>query len=283
MKDLTNILSLKRRHDDIVKDMKSLLEGRVERSSENINKLNTDVESYLIGVEELQEFCVENKASKELVEQCVGFANDGAVFENAVLNFSVSNRLNESRFGFMNPFDEDDYSETQTLPDVEVTKSEQEKKGPVIIGLKLWNQKKKNKAYFDGDTVCAGQVFYPGDEIECSPVRLFSKQDLYSKTIRDVAFEVDKQKGVYGIPFGYVSYFKNSLETKKHPNAEYESFQDENGNYFIRILAIDKIPTNAEIILASDETDFANEIHPYDFRYDKPNTETIYKAKYKFA
>ena len=114
----------------------------------------------------------------------------------------------------------------------------------------------------------AGQFFGKGDHIETCPVRLIYEKDLYSENIREFAFTIDKSKGIYAIPFGYASFYRDSKTCNLEPNADYEYVDDPSGSY-IKIYAINNIKKGNEIVLLSDESDFANEVKPGQFEYDR--------------
>lgn len=280
MSDYKDILNLKYAHNDIEKKL-NILMGGGEITKTSLNELNSEMEAYAIGVESLKEYCVENNGSRSLVEACLILSNDGVVFENALKNLSCSLSLNESRYGFFNPFD-DMVDSKNELPSVDIhTKA---KKGMDILGIKLWNKDKfkKTNAYCDGESIYAKKTFFPDDIIENSPVRIFDNNDLFSRNIRELAFPIDPARRLYGLPLGYISYYKTDKDSGKEANVDYECYQAENGMWFIRIIAIGKINKNDELILKSSDDDYVNELHPYDFKYDNSvNRGAIYNANFK--
>ena len=168
--------------------------------------------------------------------------------------------------GFYNPFDnidDDDNINTRYDEVVDVNPDTDMK----ILNVKLWNNNTNDKIVFKNGRVFAGKFFGQGDVIEVCPVRLIYDKDMYSETIREFAFTIDKSKGIYAIPFGYASFYSNSKESTKDSNADYEYVNDMNGSY-IKIFATRNIRKGSEIVLASDESDFANEIKPGQFKYD---------------
>ena len=137
-----------------------------------------------------------------------------------------------------------------------------------ISNIRLWNNNTDNKIMYKGGRMIAGQFFGKGDHIETCPIRLIYEKDLYSENIRDFAFTIDKGKGIYAIPFGYASFYRNSKSCNVEPNADYEYVDDPNGSY-INIFAINNIKKGHEIVLISDESDFANEVKPGQFEYNR--------------
>lgn len=181
--------------------------------------------------------------------------------------------LNE---GFENPFDdlEDNTISTRYEEVVEVDPNKNLKIGKV----KLWNNNTDNKIMYKGGKMIAGQFFGIGDTIETCPVRLIYEKDLYSEKIREFAFTIDKAKGIYGIPFGYASFYRNNRCAVQEPNADYE-YVDDNGDRYIRIFATRNIRKGREIILSTDDSDFENEIKPGQFDYTKREIEPYYSVK----
>ena len=195
--------------------------------------------------------------------------------ESIVKEYKYRNRLiNE---GFENPFDEvgDNTINYRYEDKVEDYGDD----NIVKIGrIKLWNDKVDNKIMFKGGKMIAGKFFGKGDTIEECPVRLIYEKDLYSENIREFAFEIDKAKGIYAIPFGYASFYRNSKNCNTEPNAQYEYI--ENGSEsIIRIYAIRNIRRGHEIVLEVEESDFQNEIKPGMFDYSKQEIEPYYSVK----
>ena len=175
-------------------------------------------------------------------------------------------RKNCVKEGFYNPFDDvDDHSiNTRYEEVVDIDPSNDMK----ISNIRLWNNNTDNKIMYKGGRMIAGQFFGKGDHIETCPIRLIYEKDLYSENIRDFAFTIDKGKGIYAIPFGYASFYRNSKSCNVEPNADYEYVDDPNGSY-IKIFAINNIKKGNEIVLVADDSDFANEIKPGQFEYNR--------------
>lgn len=195
-----------------------------------------------------------------------------AINEAASLSKQTEMIINEYNFrknavkeGFYNPFDEVDDNDIDTryeeIVDIDPDKDMK------ISKVRLWNNNTDNKIIYKGGRMIAGQFFGKGDHIETCPVRLIYEKDLYSENIREFAFTIDKSKGIYAIPFGYASFYRDSKTCNIEPNADYEYVDDPSGSY-INIYAINNIKKGHEIVLISDESDFANEVKPGQFEYD---------------
>lgn len=168
--------------------------------------------------------------------------------------------------GFYNPFDDiDDYSINTRYEEIVDIDPNTDMK---ISKVKLWNSNTDNKVMYKGGKMIAGQFFGKGDVIEHCPVRLIYEKDLYSENIRDFAFTIDKPNGIYAIPFGYASFYRNSKSCNVEPNADYEYVDDLNGSY-IKIFAVKNIRKGHEIVLVAEDSDFVNELKPGQFEYDK--------------
>ena len=175
-------------------------------------------------------------------------------------------RKNAVKEGFYNPFDDvDDHSIDTRYEEIVDIDPDNDMK---ISKVRLWNNNTDNKIIYKGGRMIAGQFFGKGDYIETCPVRLIYEKDLYSENIREFAFTIDKSKGIYAIPFGYASFYRDSKTCNLEPNADYEYVDDPSGSY-IKIYAINNIKKGNEIVLLSDESDFANEVKPGQFEYDR--------------
>lgn len=192
-------------------------------------------------------------------------------------------KLYEDRMGgFTNPFDDiDDLVGVNVSPDIEVDgdasdpiyQQYQKKKLP-IKGVKLWDTNTPNKVMMKNDRMYAGQYFEPGDTVEISPVKFMDDKDMYSENIRDLAFTVDKGKGIYALPLGYAVCYRNSKESGIEGNIDYE-FDIE--SHSIKLYAIKRIKKGAELIIDATDEDFGNEIRPGQFEYNQ-GPEPIYST-----
>ena len=200
-------------------------------------------------------------------------SDSGAINEALSLSKKTEAIIKEYNFrkncvkeGFYNPFDDvDDHSiDTRYEEVVDIDPSNDMK----ISNIRLWNNNTDNKIMYKGGRMISGQFFGKGDHIETCPIRLIYEKDLYSENIRDFAFTIDKGKGIYAIPFGYASFYRNSKSCNVEPNADYEYVDDPNGSY-INIFAINNSKKGNEIVLVADDSDFANEIKPGQFEYNR--------------
>lgn len=209
----------------------------------------------------------------EAYHTTAGLSNDCDMINEAKSLYSKTEKIVKEynyrkrviKEGFTNPFDDVDEQKPIQYDDfIDVEPSNNMK----ISKIKLWNNNTNNKVIYKNGRMIAGQFFGKGDIIELCPVRLIYEKDLYSENIRDFAFTIDRQKGVYAIPFGYASFYRDSKSNGMEPNSDYEYIDDADGSY-IKIFAIKNIKRGNEIILYSDESDFANEIKTGQFDYSR--------------
>ena len=191
-------------------------------------------------------------------------------------------KLYEGRTGgFTNPFDDIDEPGVQISDKIEVDgdlsdpiyRQYQKTKIP-IKGVKLWNTNTPNKVIFKDDRMYAGQYFEQGDTVEIAPIKLMTDKDMYSDSIRDVAFTVDKGKGLYALPLGYAVCYRNSKDSGIPGNIGYEFDFDSRS---IKFYALSRIKKGAELIIDAAEEDFGNEIKPGQFQYQQ-GPEPIYSV-----
>ena len=203
-------------------------------------------------------------AKSEMNSEAINEANSLANKAELIIK-EYNYRKHAIKEGFTNPFDDiDDHTiDTRYIEKVDVDPDEEMK----IRKVKLWNNNTDNKIMFRNGKMIAGQFFGKGDEIEACPVRLIYEKDLYSENIRDFVFDIDRQKGIYAIPFGYASFYRNSRTCNTPANSDYEYVYSPDGSY-IRIYATGNIKKGHEIILHADDSDFQNEIKPGQFTYD---------------
>lgn len=253
-----------------------------ERILESIQDLNLDrlyndnmrksSVSELINLVEAYSIICNNSNDSEAINE----ANSLCKYTESIVNeynFRKKN-LNE---GFENPFDEpgDRTIEHRYDDVIDIGIDDHDIK---IGKVKLWNDKVDNKVMYRGGKMVAGKFFGIGDTIEECPVRLIYEKDLYSENIRDFAFDIDKKRGVYAIPFGYASFYRNSKDCNVEPNAEYEYVEDGDGKK-IRIFATRNIKKGHEIVLYAEDDDFQNEIKPGQFDYSTKEIEPYYAVK----
>lgn len=229
------------------------------------------------------------KSLMTLVDLCEAFSvlsmetgsknlsDESKLYERLVEKLSIGEKavckLNE---GFVNPFDDLD---SETIAAVEHSLDDEDDEDDFKIRkIRLRKRELTGKIAFSKGKMISGKYFIPNDVIENAPVAIIANSDLYSKTIREFAFELDKDRRSYGIAFGYASFYRNSKDSGLEPNAEYEYNSGEDGYPTIIIRAIKKIRPGQEIILSSDETDFVNELKPDSFRYPK-GEDPFYSVK----
>lgn len=99
------------------------------------------------------------------------------------------------------------------------------------------------KVTTDGQHVYANAKFYPGDIIEIVPTRTIDKSSLYSKDMREIAFEVVPNEE-WVVPFGYCQYY--DLAETEEPNCD---FLWDPAKRVIVIKAINKIGKYEKLIL----------------------------------
>lgn len=240
-----------------------ILETLQDIDHDRYYKLNISKESIvrLLNLTEAYSITANSLSDSEAINEALSLSK-----KTEVIIKEYNFRKNCVKEGFYNPFDEvDDHSiDTRYEEVVDIDPSKDMK----ISNIRLWNNNTDNKIMYKGGRMIAGQFFGKGDHIETCPIRLIYEKDLYSENIRDFAFTIDKGKGIYAIPFGYASFYRNSKSCNVEPNADYEYVDDPNGSY-IKIFAINNIKKGNEIVLVADDSDFANEIKPGQFEYNR--------------
>jgi hypothetical protein len=252
---MTNKDTLKYYREGILETLQDINHDRYYKSTiskKSVKRLLNLAEAYSITANSSNDSDIINEAAS-LSKQTEMIINEYNFRKNAV------------KEGFYNPFDEVDDNDIDTryeeIVDIDPDKDMK------ISKVRLWNNNTDNKIIYKGGRMIAGQFFGKGDHIETCPVRLIYEKDLYSENIREFAFTIDKSKGIYAIPFGYASFYRDSKTCNIEPNADYEYVDDPSGSY-INIYAINNIKKGHEIVLISDESDFANEVKPGQFEYD---------------
>ncbi len=209
-----------------------------------------------------------------------------SVLDTILTYYSSNNHIKSiNEYGFINPFSSTDNtskSETSIL----FQKNSMDNKDSNnynIVSLKLWNPDSLDKTYYKNGSIYAGKHFSKGDIVEICPTRYVSGQDLYSRSIRNISFVIEKEQNIYAIPFGKAIFYKNSVETGFPGNVDYEFrevLNDSRIDGYIIIKATRNIRKNTELILKSDEHDFINVPVDDDFEYIRPrreiNIEDIY-------
>ena len=205
-----------------------------------------------------------------------------AINESSSLYHKIRSLVKEYDFrkrhkneAFENPFDEIGDTTINTRYE-EMADYDFDEKDFNIGRVRLWNNNTDNKIMFKGGKMIAGQFFGINDTIEECPVRILYEKDMYSENIREFAFTIDAPRGIYAIPFGYASYYRNSLDCNIEPNADYEYVDGETP--IIRIFATRNIKRGHEIVLYAEDSDFGNEIKPGQFKYDQ-DSDPFYRVK----
>ena len=101
------------------------------------------------------------------------------------------------------------------------------------------------RVYSDGNSVYSNAKFQLGDIIEVCPTRPIEKNSLYTREVRDMAFEVEPDT-LWVIPMGYCQYY--NIIDKQHPEANCDYEWDENKKAII-VRALCTIPKNSRLIL----------------------------------
>lgn len=231
--------------------------GRIDKVS--VNSLINLVEAFTV---------LSNISGKEnLIVESESYARRlnlyGSAFE------ILSKNINE---GFFNPFDDCDNS-VATIPQSHQQKDDEDTNDIKISNVRLWNDDVSNKIMFKDGKMVAGKYFGKGDIIERCPIRILFEKDMYSENIRKFAFTLDEQRGIYAVPFGYASFYRNSKDIGGDSNSDYEYvIGNTPEESYIKIYSTKPIRKGEEIVLHSDETDFENEIKPGQFKYDNDNS-----------
>lgn len=202
------------------------------------------------------------------------------IFKNDVMRLM---HLNESmNEGFYNPFDEeDDYLDTE---EDQFKKFHVEKKDPDMIDIskiKIWNTNVPNKVVCKSNGCFAGKSFTAGDIIEESPVRIIPSDAMYLRSVRDAVFQFELDDGslIYGIPLGYISCYRTRHNSGLDGNIEYDLDPE---SLRVTILAKKNIRKGQELILDTNDGDFANEYNETRFKHNQ-DVEPIYTADIKWV
>lgn len=102
----------------------------------------------------------------------------------------------------------------------------------------------KCRVFTDGSSVYSNAKFHCGDVVEICPARSIEKNSLYTKDVRDMAFEVAPD--VFVIPMGYCQYYNVVDAQHPEPNCTYE-WDDKRKSVVIRALCT--VPKASILIL----------------------------------
>lgn len=168
----------------------------------------------------------------------------------AQLIYNTKSKINE---GFENPFVN---NETNNNEDTELINNIKPKKDNLITKVELWDSNRRlNQIKCLRNKVIANTKFFKGDIVEAAPVITLSHEDLYSKNIRDIVFDISP--GKFGIPLGYSSIYRTSADTRNEPNIDYKYDIENNELIFVATKNIDK---GEELIIAVDNTVYDNQL-----------------------
>ena len=120
-----------------------------------------------------------------------------------------------------------------------------------------WCSNSTNKIEFKNGRIYAGKRYSTNDIIEEAPIRIIQVEDTYSRPIRDLTFEVDGEKGLYAIPFGYASYYRID---ESSPKASYDFvYEPKSGKGYVVIRALSPIMKGDEITIIKDRNRFSEQ------------------------
>lgn len=120
-----------------------------------------------------------------------------------------------------------------------------------------WCSNSTNKIVFKDGRIFAGKRYSANDIIEEAPIRVIQVEDTYSRPIRDLTFEIDGEKGLYAIPFGYASYYRID---ESSPKASYDFvYEPKSGKGYVVIRALTPIMKDDEITIIKDRNRFSEQ------------------------
>lgn len=231
-----------------------------------MNTLNLDIAKHIVNVykkRKLDEGEVLNKyehllSNKVLYENNIDMVNKlsyKVATDEEVINFVdklLYSALNE---GFYNPYDDDTKyldNADKDIKDVIPVNNEiivKDSDGSPIKGVRRWDSNVNGKIYCRGGKMYSGRRFIPNDVLEECPVIVINNEGMFSRTVRDMAFQLYPDKEIYGIPLGYANCYDVDTKGDKG-NVDYE-FEPTEG--IIRIIAISDIKPNNLLILRASE------------------------------
>lgn len=120
-----------------------------------------------------------------------------------------------------------------------------------------WCSNSTNKIVFKDGHIYAGKRYSANDIIEEAPIRVIHVEDTYSRPIRELVFEIDGEKGLYAIPFGYASYYRIDNFS---PKASYDFvYEPKSGKGYVVIRALTPIMKGEEITIVKDKNRFGEQ------------------------
>lgn len=158
--------------------------------------------------------------------------------------------LNE---GFINPFVNNDKVNNTLENKSDFIKIN---KPSLIKDVKLWDSNKRlNQIKYFNKKMYANTNFYKDDIVEEAPVIILSNEDLYTKNVRNIVFDISPNK--FGIPLGYTSLYRKSSDTNKESNLDYKYDIENNKLIFI---AKRNISEGEELIIDVNKTIYDNQL-----------------------
>lgn len=170
----------------------------------------------------------------------------------AFVNNALYGVLNE---GFYNPFSDDEHElgDTDYISDIKVSDGVvvKDRDNCPIKRIKKWDTNVNGKIVYKGDKkMYSGVNFLEGDIVEECPVRELRMDSMFSRDVRDYAFQLYPDKAIYGLPFGYANFYATTEDTNEEPNIDYEYDPSEG---IIRFVAIRNIKRGSLLVLRVGE------------------------------
>lgn len=178
---------------------------------------------------------------------------DKTTHDDYVAGQLIDNTKTKINEGFENPFVSNEENNDE---DTELINKPKPKNNNLITKVELWDSNRRlNQIKCLRNKVIANTKFFKGDIVEAAPVITLSHEDLYSKNIRDIVFDISP--GKFGIPLGYSSIYRTSADTRNEPNIDYKYDIENNELIFVATKNIDK---GEELIIAVDDTVYDNQL-----------------------
>ena len=166
-------------------------------------------------------------------------------FKSIIKNFN----LNE---GFSNPFNNASKKNLESTEPPIINNTTKN----LIKDVKLWNcNERLNKIKCVNNKIFANTKFFKDDIVEEAPVIILSNEDLYTKNIRNIVFDISPNK--FGIPLGYTSLYRKSSDTNKKHNLDFKYDLENNKLIFIANRNIDE---GEELIINDNKIIYDNQL-----------------------
>lgn len=187
------------------------------------------------------------ESNRDMIDRlCYKVATDSEIVE--FVDNVLYSQVNE---GFYNPFDDDindnisdDIRGVMPINNEIIVKDADE---VPIKRIKKWDSNVNGKIYCSKGKMYSGRYFVPNDVIEECPVVVINNEGMFSRTVRDMAFQLYPDKDVYGIPMGYANCYEFSDGSDANVDYEYDPSEG-----VIRIIAITNIKPNKLLILRAN-------------------------------